>query len=218
MRNGRAHWRIPDKLKLFEVFVNRPEDETPPRREERGAGPDISAGEVNDGARGMKDFREEGMEGSDPEHGSRHRVRAGHGAAGAGRTQRLAGGRVLALFSPRGTMSMPRTGWTSGRRGRAGGGAWWGDAGGEPVVASPLYKQRYALMDGRCLDDPPRVSPAGRCDRDGALSGYNWSGRAAHIVDIKDHRACPVIFVRKSTILHEAMAGKRFSEIMDKRL
>ena len=29
-----------------------------------------------------------------------------------------------------------------------------GDAGGEPVVASPLYKQRYALMDGRCLDDP----------------------------------------------------------------
>ena len=29
-----------------------------------------------------------------------------------------------------------------------------GDAGGEPVVASPLYKQRYALMDDRCLDDP----------------------------------------------------------------
>ena len=29
-----------------------------------------------------------------------------------------------------------------------------GDAGGEPVVSSPLYKQRYALMDGRCLDDP----------------------------------------------------------------
>ncbi|UBO74897.1 nitrite reductase small subunit NirD [Aeromonas rivuli] len=29
-----------------------------------------------------------------------------------------------------------------------------GDLGGEPVVASPLYKQRYALMDGRCLDDP----------------------------------------------------------------
>lgn len=29
-----------------------------------------------------------------------------------------------------------------------------GDAGGEPVVASPLYKQRYALMNGRCLDDP----------------------------------------------------------------
>lgn len=29
-----------------------------------------------------------------------------------------------------------------------------GDCGGEPVVASPLYKQRYALADGRCLDDP----------------------------------------------------------------
>ncbi|WP_429130007.1 nitrite reductase small subunit NirD [Aeromonas media] len=29
-----------------------------------------------------------------------------------------------------------------------------GDYGGEPVVASPLYKQRYALADGRCLDDP----------------------------------------------------------------
>lgn len=29
-----------------------------------------------------------------------------------------------------------------------------GDCGGEPVVASPLYKQRYALMDGSCLDDP----------------------------------------------------------------
>ncbi|MGY3857474.1 nitrite reductase small subunit NirD [Aeromonas intestinalis] len=29
-----------------------------------------------------------------------------------------------------------------------------GDCGGEPVVASPLYKQRYALVDGRCLDDP----------------------------------------------------------------
>ena len=29
-----------------------------------------------------------------------------------------------------------------------------GDCGGEPVVASPLYKQRYTLMDGRCLDDP----------------------------------------------------------------
>ncbi|MGB6188872.1 MAG: nitrite reductase small subunit NirD [Aeromonas molluscorum] len=28
-----------------------------------------------------------------------------------------------------------------------------GDLGGEPVVASPLYKQRYALDDGRCLDD-----------------------------------------------------------------
>ena len=29
-----------------------------------------------------------------------------------------------------------------------------GDQQGIPCVASPLYKQRYALMDGRCLDDP----------------------------------------------------------------
>ncbi len=28
-----------------------------------------------------------------------------------------------------------------------------GDADGELFVASPLYKQRFALTDGRCLDD-----------------------------------------------------------------
>ncbi|MBY8877739.1 nitrite reductase small subunit NirD [Actinacidiphila acidipaludis] len=28
-----------------------------------------------------------------------------------------------------------------------------GSAGGEPYVASPLLKQRFALADGRCLDD-----------------------------------------------------------------
>ncbi len=28
-----------------------------------------------------------------------------------------------------------------------------GDASGEPYVASPMYKQRFALRDGRCLDD-----------------------------------------------------------------
>ena len=28
-----------------------------------------------------------------------------------------------------------------------------GDIGGEPAVASPLYKQHYALRDGRCLED-----------------------------------------------------------------
>lgn len=27
-----------------------------------------------------------------------------------------------------------------------------GDIQGEPVVASPLYKQHFSLMDGRCLD------------------------------------------------------------------
>ncbi|MEU3275299.1 nitrite reductase small subunit NirD [Saccharomonospora sp. NPDC006951] len=34
-----------------------------------------------------------------------------------------------------------------------------GDCDGEPVVASPVYKQRFGLRDGRCLDDP-RVSVA----------------------------------------------------------
>lgn len=28
-----------------------------------------------------------------------------------------------------------------------------GDLGGEPVVASPLYKQHYRLADGQCLED-----------------------------------------------------------------
>lgn len=28
-----------------------------------------------------------------------------------------------------------------------------GDLGGEPVVASPLYKQHFSLRTGRCLDD-----------------------------------------------------------------
>ncbi|MGL6361875.1 nitrite reductase small subunit NirD [Aeromonas veronii] len=28
-----------------------------------------------------------------------------------------------------------------------------GDCQGEPMVASPIYKQRYSLRDGRCLDN-----------------------------------------------------------------
>jgi nitrite reductase (NADH) small subunit len=28
-----------------------------------------------------------------------------------------------------------------------------GDAGGTPTVASPIYKQRFDLRNGRCLDD-----------------------------------------------------------------
>ena len=34
-----------------------------------------------------------------------------------------------------------------------------GDIGGEPVVASPLYKQHFSLMDGRCLEDPAQALP-----------------------------------------------------------
>jgi nitrite reductase (NADH) small subunit len=29
-----------------------------------------------------------------------------------------------------------------------------GDRGGVPTVASPVYKQVFSLVDGRCLDDP----------------------------------------------------------------
>ncbi len=29
-----------------------------------------------------------------------------------------------------------------------------GDRGGESVVASPIYKQAFSLVTGRCLDDP----------------------------------------------------------------
>jgi nitrite reductase (NADH) small subunit len=29
-----------------------------------------------------------------------------------------------------------------------------GDRGGVPVVASPIYKQAFSLLDGCCLDDP----------------------------------------------------------------
>jgi nitrite reductase (NADH) small subunit len=29
-----------------------------------------------------------------------------------------------------------------------------GDSAGEPTVASPMYKQRFSLHTGQCLDDP----------------------------------------------------------------
>lgn len=34
-----------------------------------------------------------------------------------------------------------------------------GDRRGEPTVASPLLKQVYSLVDGRCLDDPAHRLP-----------------------------------------------------------
>ncbi|MEU1526771.1 nitrite reductase small subunit NirD [Nocardia rhamnosiphila] len=34
-----------------------------------------------------------------------------------------------------------------------------GDRGGEPVVASPLLKQAFSLLDGRCLDDATTSLP-----------------------------------------------------------
>lgn len=34
-----------------------------------------------------------------------------------------------------------------------------GDRGGEPVVASPLLKQAFSLLDGRCLDNDTESLP-----------------------------------------------------------
>jgi len=35
-----------------------------------------------------------------------------------------------------------------------------GDRHGEPTVASPVYKQVFSLIDGRCLDDPAVFVPS----------------------------------------------------------
>jgi len=35
-----------------------------------------------------------------------------------------------------------------------------GDRKGEPTVASPVYKQAFSLVDGRCLDDPGVAVPS----------------------------------------------------------
>jgi nitrite reductase (NADH) small subunit len=34
-----------------------------------------------------------------------------------------------------------------------------GDRGGVPTVASPMYKQAFCLVTGRCLDDPGVAAP-----------------------------------------------------------
>ncbi|MBF6327119.1 nitrite reductase small subunit NirD [Nocardia transvalensis] len=49
-----------------------------------------------------------------------------------------------------------------------------GDRGGVPVVASPLLKQAFSLVDGHCLDDPAMALPvyAVRVD-DGLVSVSN---------------------------------------------
>jgi nitrite reductase (NADH) small subunit len=35
-----------------------------------------------------------------------------------------------------------------------------GDRGGVPTVASPVYKQVFSLLDGRCLDDASSAVPS----------------------------------------------------------
>jgi nitrite reductase (NADH) small subunit len=42
-----------------------------------------------------------------------------------------------------------------------------GDLNGEPVVASPLYKQHFSLLSGECLEDPSVQVPVYRVLLDG---------------------------------------------------
>lgn len=44
-----------------------------------------------------------------------------------------------------------------------------GDVDGEPVVASPLHKQRFSLVDGRCLDADRRIDVHPVRVRDGVV-------------------------------------------------
>jgi assimilatory nitrate reductase catalytic subunit len=46
-----------------------------------------------------------------------------------------------------------------------------GDVGGEPVVASPVYKQHFSLLSGRCIEDPAVKLPvyAARVERGAVL-------------------------------------------------
>jgi nitrite reductase (NADH) small subunit len=44
-----------------------------------------------------------------------------------------------------------------------------GDRGGVPTVASPLHKQLFSLLDGRCLDDPAVGVPCYRVRVTGGL-------------------------------------------------
>ena len=44
-----------------------------------------------------------------------------------------------------------------------------GDRGGVPVVASPLLKQAFSLIDGRCLDDESQSLPVYAVQLDGGV-------------------------------------------------
>ena len=51
-----------------------------------------------------------------------------------------------------------------------------GDADGIPTVASPLYKQRFDLRTGACLDDPARAVPLHRVCIAGGVVHVRLSG------------------------------------------
>ena len=44
-----------------------------------------------------------------------------------------------------------------------------GDLGGEVVVASPIYKQHFSLVSGRCLEEPGVAVPVYAVRLDGAV-------------------------------------------------
>ncbi|WP_336080939.1 nitrite reductase small subunit NirD [Nocardia sp. SSK8] len=44
-----------------------------------------------------------------------------------------------------------------------------GDRGGQPVVASPLLKQAFSLLDGQCLDDATQSLPVYGVRLDGGV-------------------------------------------------
>ncbi|MFF0491820.1 nitrite reductase small subunit NirD [Nocardia sp. NPDC004068] len=71
----------------------------------------------------------------------------------------LKGGRQAALFLlPDGTLSAVGNIDPFGRAAVMSRGI-VGDRGGVPIVASPLLKQAFSLLDGRCLDDPGTALP-----------------------------------------------------------
>ncbi|EOM75329.1 nitrite reductase (NAD(P)H) small subunit [Rhodococcus rhodnii] len=75
-------------------------------------------------------------------------------APGAGVTVLLPGGEQVALFLlPDGTLRAVGNIDPYGRAAVMSRGI-VGDRAGEPIVASPLLKQVFSLVDGRCVDDP----------------------------------------------------------------
>ncbi len=78
---------------------------------------------------------------------------------GRGAAVLLKGGRQAALFLlPEGTLYAVGNVDPFGRAAVMSRGI-VGDRAGEPVVASPLLKQAFSLMDGRCLDDDSAALP-----------------------------------------------------------
>src|SRR5205807_2018693 len=54
-----------------------------------------------------------------------------------------------------------------------------GDLNGELVVASPVYKQHFSLLTGRCIEDPSVSVPVYRAQVEGADIQILLNGRKA---------------------------------------